>query len=309
MKHSVEAQDSAQKAHDVIKTGAAIRRKIAAAKADLVFEEQLVGRIQGGQQRLKDEHDSIQTKLHKAMDPRISLREALVSRKKHELEKTSEEVQKWTSLSEKKKESALELIRQRKVALAEFKDAEEALKEAAHKEEIAQKIYEEAKNHVSEEVQALNVFETKLRASKSAQVSEEEAASEEEVSLDRTQGILKMELSRLDQALSRDEDRLDAKLAKANEAKAKAERKLANSKTSFADREKDQKELGDAAAKQTGEYEDRQNAFYHDRDEVLKAAAEKAGARATAESNWDDSDWAWSGGIDGSDSEDDDLDS
>lgn len=298
-KQSNEVKDNAQKAHDGIKVGAAIHREIAAAKANMLAEENVVMRIESQQKRLKEEHDGIQAKLHKAMDPRIALRGVLVQRKKHDLEKTNKEVNRWDSLGEKQKVNALEMLRQRKAALGELQEAQEAMKVAAQKEEVAQSAYEESKKRVSESVEALNVFETRLRASKSVQVTQEEAVTQEEISLDRTQEILKVEVERLDHALSTGEERLDARMAKAKASAVKAESKFALAKTSYSTWEAEQKKLVDAAAKEVSQYEDQEKTFYHNRENVMKTASDKAGAQAAAQSDFDDSDWAWSGGIEG----------
>lgn len=299
MRQSAEVRDFAQKAHDGIKAGAAVRRSIAAAKADVKIEEKVLRRIMGEQKRLRVEHNSIQGKLHKAMDPRISVREVLVAKKQHQLEKTEKDVHKWMGRSATQKESALQTLRQRKMAQGDLEEAEETMRLAEQKEEKAKEAYEESKKHVTQQVQALNVFETKLRAEKSVQIEQEQSVSDEEISLDRTKNILKVELNRLDEALTNGEERLATRFAKTEKTMKKAERKLAKAKTKYAAWTKEQKQLADRVAQEVDEYEGQRRAFYNKREGIMKSAADQAGAQATAESDFDDSDWAWSGGAEG----------
>jgi len=106
-------------------------------------------------------------------------------------------------------------------------------------------------------------------------------------------------LERLDQALKSGEERLNARLVKERASAVKAEHKLEVAKTSYSAWELEQKKFADMAAKEVAQYESQQKTFEHNRENIMQTAADQAGARATAESDWDDSDWAWTGGIEG----------
>lgn len=289
-------KDSAQQAFNALYSGAAIRRKLAGSKASIHIQNKLIERLEAQEEHLKQEHDNIWGNLHRAMVPRITLRQVKLNKGHAQLARTEKDMHHWGLLSEQRKAMALQTIRKRKRASEDVKATEEAVKEAELAEAKAQKFYQETNKEVSQQVQALNLAETRLKASQSTERVEQEQVSKEEIALDRTTGILKAEESRLDMALSNAKVRLEKRIANAQSARIKAVHMLDNAKVGYATWKAHQKQHSDEVARAKVAYEHKRRAFEKTREDVMETASSKAGARATAESDFNNADWAWSGG-------------
>lgn len=291
-----QLKDSAQKAFDGLNGGASARRKITGAKAAIKVEDEMIEKLENEEDHLKQEHDHVWSNLHRNMEPRIAVRQQQLRSSQVRLEKTEKDVQKWGLTSQDRKASALQSIKQRKSALQDVQAAEEAVKQANLAEAIAEKSYKESNKKVGQQVQALKLAQTKLRAAQSTEFTDQEQVSQGEIALDRTRGILKAEETRLDKALSSTRLRLDRRIEHAKATRSKAERLLNKAKDSFDSWKGEQTQHSQEVEQKKASYDDKRLAYETKRDEVLKLAADKAGTRATVESPWNNADWAWSGG-------------
>jgi len=291
-----DLKDSAQKAFEGLPAGTAIRRKLTGAKAALQVQDVLIKKLEQQEGHLKKEHDHIWTNLHNIMVPRISSKKKQVEKSQSEVGKLDKEVQRWSVVKEEHKASALQMIKQRKHAMEEVKSSEEVVKKALVQEAKAQEAYKASNKRVGQQVQALKFADTKLRAAQSSEGNEQELEYQQELALDRTQGILKAEESRLETALSSSQVRLDRRIAHAKTSREKAERILAQAKVSYAAWQEAQQNHTEEVTKLKTDYDKKRRTFEAKREDVMKVASDKAGARATAESDWNGMDWAWTGG-------------
>merc|ERR1719215_1243950 len=143
---------------------------------------------------------------------------------------------------------------------------------AMAEEAKAQEAYKASQKRVGQQVQALKFADTKLKAAQATAGTEQELEYQQETALDRTQGVLKAEESRIETALSSSQVCL--------------ERRFAQAKTGYAAWQEQQLKHSQEVTRLKADYEDKRRAFEANREDVIKVAADRAGARATSESDW-----------------------
>mmetsp|Transcript_34659 Transcript_34659/g.91457 ORF Transcript_34659/g.91457 Transcript_34659/m.91457 type:complete len:476 (+) Transcript_34659:108-1535(+) len=293
--------NSTQMAYRGLRAADGIRRKLSHAKAAIRAQNALIEKLEGRRERLKRERDSALSNLHQTMEPRIAVRQRKLTTSQARLEKTELEVRRLTEFTKEHKANALRTLSEKKHAEKDLHAAEEVVKRAHMAEEEAQHAYNEALNRAGQETQALGIAETKLQASQSTVAIEQEKVSQEKVALDRTKGVFEAEGSRLDRAFRSSQVRLGRRIAHAKARRAKAERMFDQAKQSYAAWKVNQTNHSDELTKAKANYYVKRLAYEKKREEVLKVASNRAGARASSERHFNDTDWAWEGNRDAAD--------
>jgi len=278
-----------------INRGMAIQRLMAGARSDSRAQDKVLERLNEEKTRVDLAHEKVSLRLEAIRKPRMSAVELKLTKRRELAAKTLSSLDRFAQQRAARKASALQTIGDKKRALQFVQDADEAIKVAERQEEEASIKYRKARMKLADEIEAYKAAQTRYDAAEARSSDESKEVVQAEVSVNKTRNIFVMERRRIDRSLTLSAAKLSKRVEAAHKKKEKAKQRFeAAEKRWYA-----WKDEQDALKKQVEALKEEKEK--HREDETIKRvaiynnASDKAGAHAVSHSDFDGSDWAWSG--------------
>lgn len=287
--------------------GATIKRSMASTEA-LIHKYQAKLRTLGGQGvRIEDDKAQLERTLRDVMEPKIHNAETRVEKRRKGTEELQHKVDAWGEKQREYKANAMKRLEERRSGADELKAADEAAVKAQQEQAVAEEEYEKSRKEASRSVEEFRYVETRYKAAEDKVKEFEPEVAQEEKSLGHMKTVLQFEAHRIDEAEVAKKARL-AELVKATEKQEEdQEHEMSLLKTRYSDWRESEKERAAVVAQRKSAYDSALGAYQDRHADVFAKAETNAAQRANKDADWGWDDWAWSGGANPSDAQDEEV--
>jgi len=270
--------------------GADLHNTIAKTKVRVQAEGEKVRQLRSKVKSIHEAHDAAAHKLTDIMAPRIAANEKKFAKKHKETEKEDADFAIWSHRRAESQETIAQLLKQREEVMKKVEAKTKLAKEAEKDLDVAGRQLRALDSKLGTQKMDAHTLEAKYLAAKS---DVERAQKDEEnmrTSVDKARETLKEEQEKFDKILKSQEKKLEVKINKAEQAKAKAEKNLFDTQQKFTNWQDEQKQKAHEVTKLKRQFEEAQRAYNQRKkdlqQEAVDAAIDNPGADGTE-------DWAW----------------
>jgi hypothetical protein len=243
--------------------------------------------------RLDGTHDKLVSSLHRMLDPKVMFARERFEKKELMFEKEEEAAKAWKERRDQLKDSAMALIKQKKTQHESLLAAEEEVKEARRKEQMARAKYESNRQQTAEKVQSYRYAETRFKAEEQHEKAAKETALAARESVAKLHRVFEVEEAKVHQSMSYRKQKLDRKIAEVEAARQANLQKIQELKQQYKNWQDEQRERTAAVVEKREDAAAASEAFAARQQQVLDAASVRVARDAEAADDWD----SWGGGF------------
>lgn len=268
--------------------GVGFKHELARVEAQMQAEEIKLKKLEDDRLRLDRTHSHLVASLHHVMEPKIQFAKGRLEQNQRVHRSLEAKTAAWKAKEDKFHQTSLEVLEQRKESQKRLEAAGEAIAKARTEEEAAKKQLDAAKRTVAFNVESYKYAQTRARAAASQEEHSKEIERTSEASVQRLEGILKMEQRRVDESMAIGKDRVDGKIRRLESHKDKYKNKLSHLSDKYHAWQMQQRDW----AQRVAAMKEQSHKVAIDYADQQRAVLDKAQAKA-AEDAMSGSDWAW----------------
>lgn len=271
--------------------GNAIRRAMAKHETQLRMENGKLQALKNDADRLGQTQESLMSSLKRMLEPKIVFARERFEKKEKILRKEEAAAMAWKMKKDQLKESAMELINQKKKSQQILLEAEEAVAQAKRKAEVARMKYDRDRTNTGEQVQSYRYAETRYKAEAQHEQAAKAAAMAARESVHKLYNVEHEEQEKVDRSILFRKERLRRKIREVEELRAKSRHELTDLEQHYREWQENQRERNADVVKKSQETAAASVAYASRQQQVLDAAQAKVTREAEGASDWD----AWGG--------------
>lgn len=264
-----------------------IKRAMAKKESQLRIESGKLQALEQDAGRLEETHNSLVSSLHRMLEPKLLFARQRFEKREMVLRREEHAARAWKEKQDQIKDSAMELIKQKKAAYQVLLQAEAASAQAKKQEELARIEYKHIQAKTAEQVQSYHYAETRYKAEVQHEKNAQANAMAARDSVEKLHNVANREQEKVDQSILFRKDRLRRKIQEIQGERVKSSHELSDLEQQYKDWQEMQRERTAEVVRKGQETAVASDVYGRQQQQVLDSASAKVVHDAEAVGDWD----------------------